>query len=613
MDKKTATRPFLSQDQSEKWRSRNASTTRNNTAEAQAVTDNLVQPLDYLVEGEKTMSRHPEDLQKALDSLPDSRPDTPSSSATSYLSRSDTISSSTSIETQGSSITGYSQANLSSYDTLRVLRSLTLPTAMGANAADVKPFLKRSTFPVLEVPRSLLDRDPTLLYQSGSIAPMDQHGHDHINRHATWPEILHHPSQSPPAQTHSSTVERSRNPVRPEDTRSFIFEETMGSPVLTPSDSDSNVDSLQHQARDSGIDISYSWTSQDTSSSEAVNPNLQHAMINSFHCEPHGFQPPFSSISFSKLLLQRPKKTPRNRSRSKFRKGLERVVDLAPQHTHAERERQHSPDSAISSTCSTIVDSEATVEPEDRSMNDGLPQEDDNQKSRSPTPSPPTNLVGNRKRCVPRSQQATLSDANSLQNRESSRSDSDDSASFLHEKTMSIEENDELAYDKLVESIHNLILKSSCYPQDRDVPVERYVHNLLEKVLNHQKPVPASQRLCLQLPIRTLPAQSSEAHCDAGESDTGARDQRKSNGRKKRKSNEPPVNTRNRSDQDEDDSCDSQEEEYSNDHQKGKKPKLEKNDENLSCPFRKRNPTRFNVRDHGNCALNPFSTLPLLK
>jgi hypothetical protein len=35
--------------------------------------------------------------------------------------------------------------------------------------------------------------------------------------------------------------------------------------------------------------------------------------------------------------------------------------------------------------------------------------------------------------------------------------------------------------------------------------------------------------------------------------------------------------------------------------------------EPLSCPFRKRNPLRFNVRDHGSCALNSFSDFALLK
>lgn len=33
----------------------------------------------------------------------------------------------------------------------------------------------------------------------------------------------------------------------------------------------------------------------------------------------------------------------------------------------------------------------------------------------------------------------------------------------------------------------------------------------------------------------------------------------------------------------------------------------------LSCPFRKRNPVKFNVRDHSSCALTSFSTIALLK
>lgn len=34
---------------------------------------------------------------------------------------------------------------------------------------------------------------------------------------------------------------------------------------------------------------------------------------------------------------------------------------------------------------------------------------------------------------------------------------------------------------------------------------------------------------------------------------------------------------------------------------------------NWSCPFRKRNPMRFNVRDHGACALSRFADIALLK
>jgi hypothetical protein len=43
-----------------------------------------------------------------------------------------------------------------------------------------------------------------------------------------------------------------------------------------------------------------------------------------------------------------------------------------------------------------------------------------------------------------------------------------------------------------------------------------------------------------------------------------------------------------------------------------KKQKMEDN-QNLSCPFRKRNPTRFNVRDYHICATRPFSNMSVLK
>lgn len=37
------------------------------------------------------------------------------------------------------------------------------------------------------------------------------------------------------------------------------------------------------------------------------------------------------------------------------------------------------------------------------------------------------------------------------------------------------------------------------------------------------------------------------------------------------------------------------------------------NPRNFSCPFRKRNPTRFNIRDHGTCALHSFEDFATLK
>lgn len=51
----------------------------------------------------------------------------------------------------------------------------------------------------------------------------------------------------------------------------------------------------------------------------------------------------------------------------------------------------------------------------------------------------------------------------------------------------------------------------------------------------------------------------------------------------------------------------------------GKKPKTEpgqpsqQEDQNLSCPFRKRNPVKFNVRDYQSCAVQSFPDISLLK
>jgi hypothetical protein len=44
----------------------------------------------------------------------------------------------------------------------------------------------------------------------------------------------------------------------------------------------------------------------------------------------------------------------------------------------------------------------------------------------------------------------------------------------------------------------------------------------------------------------------------------------------------------------------------------GKRAKTEE-DQRLSCPFRKRNPVKFNVRDHQNCAVQSFPDVSQLK
>lgn len=55
-----------------------------------------------------------------------------------------------------------------------------------------------------------------------------------------------------------------------------------------------------------------------------------------------------------------------------------------------------------------------------------------------------------------------------------------------------------------------------------------------------------------------------------------------------------------------------------NDEEESRLEKLQRGQQseelrNLPCPFRKRNPARFNVRAHRSCAIAPCSNLPQLK
>lgn len=44
-----------------------------------------------------------------------------------------------------------------------------------------------------------------------------------------------------------------------------------------------------------------------------------------------------------------------------------------------------------------------------------------------------------------------------------------------------------------------------------------------------------------------------------------------------------------------------------------KRLRVSKTRTSFTCPYRKRNPLRFNVREYGSCALNSFADMALLK
>jgi hypothetical protein len=170
-----------------------------------------------------------------------------------------------------------------------------------------------------------------------------------------------------------------------------------------------------------------------------------------------------------------------------------------------------------------------------------------------------------------------------------------------------------------VESITDLIFESSCVGnvEERGVPVKLFVHSLLEQILNHQKPATVNQ--VLRLPIRSLPKQNNDVPNDAGELNMGARGQGGhgggggGGGGNKRKTEDAPDHNHYRAHGDDDNPCDSSEEDENSSPQQAKKQKTGKRSRNFSCPFRKRNPIRFNVRTHYSCACNSFADFALLK
>lgn len=206
-------------------------------------------------------------------------------------------------------------------------------------------------------------------------------------------------------------------------------------------------------------------------------------------------------------------------------------------------------------------------------------------------------------------------DTNSIWHSESSSQDSDDDASSPPEGiSRENEEDEDVAYDQLVESITNLVLESSCLGniEERAVPVEYYVHSFLEQVASHQKPATADQTPCF--PMRAHPMQINEAAGGAGEVDRcGRRGQGGSRRGNKRKSNDGSGHGDNDDYDNENNLGDSGEEEQNDSPQQSKKLKTGRGGRSFGCPFRKRNPTRFNIREHNSCAMGSFSNFALAK
>ncbi|ROV97369.1 hypothetical protein VMCG_06848 [Cytospora schulzeri] len=176
------------------------------------------------------------------------------------------------------------------------------------------------------------------------------------------------------------------------------------------------------------------------------------------------------------------------------------------------------------------------------------------------------------------------------------------------------DENDEAIYEKLVANIKNLVIDSPCVDdlEDHGVPLELYIHRFLEQVCNHKDAKVQSHAASLS--IRTIPVQTCSPGANVGNSRIPTGVGHKGNGgHNKRKNGDNSGSGRGGRDPDKEKPYDDGGDDFEDDTERGKRQKTGNDDGVRSCPFRKRNPGRFNVRDYPQCALTSFTNLALLK
>lgn len=183
----------------------------------------------------------------------------------------------------------------------------------------------------------------------------------------------------------------------------------------------------------------------------------------------------------------------------------------------------------------------------------------------------------------------------------------DGSPTFIPDDEACFEVDD--VYDSLLEAVSNAVLR--CIGDAGLVklkhPVEDYVHCCLERMLNDMVSTSVSQH---DNALHPLDDTSSPISCNPGYSSQGA--YKAGSSSNKRKTLHEPADSyqKPRSDGAGDLS------KKSNSNSQTKTAKVRKTSETVSfsCPFRKRNPQRFNIRDpKRNCATTSFSDLSLLK
>lgn len=415
MDDK-ATRPALSQ---EEWTPTPPSAHDDCTPEDQAQTQDSVQPLEHIRAGQMAMSSAPGALDKAVDPSLGSRPNTPTASSISCLSRSSTLNSSSTTESQESINTLYSIGSSSTDDTVSISRSLTLPT-VGSYPANGISLPKGANIHVLQWPKSSSDHHRLFPYTSCVSAPMDQSSPGHMNRYPTWPKRKDEgsPAQNnqviPPVRHLTFPLPISRDPNIPDSTPSFMFE---GNEDRSVPHSSSMKDQLPKDATTSSTGMCCNILRQNMPSDETEFRDLPEQTDGRVKCRLIGqtywmFGPldskhdgmycELAQRPSTDFLAQRRENLSRNMSVVHRHKGEEWRRDMSSKHYKAneDSERPHSQDGTINSAASTIFPSESAVRFGELRRTEHQTQTNDMQRCRSPSLSVPNKPCGENNRFV---------------------------------------------------------------------------------------------------------------------------------------------------------------------------------------------------------------------
>lgn len=379
---------------------------RSNTPEAQARARDPFQPLDLFHEGERTMSPPPVTFEKAMDPSLDSQPNTPTGSST--FSRTSTLNSLSTVQTQDSDTTLYSQSTIrtqdteatlcspittTSDDTASVSRSRTFPS-MGSYSNDRKALPKGTSLRV-DLPRLLHQQHTIPTFPIGVSIPLAQYSPGRSNMYLAWrgdQGVTPVPSnQTGPSRGLTFPIERPRNSTSLEDMQPSMFEETEEEAV---SESSGLSDPLPQDINNSDTDTCDNMVKQEVFPDNTKPTSLQaetdvfvkktmitsgQRMFGSLDSKQTGLK--FQLDSSPSFLSQRRKNSHRSRPTPKTRRIL------ASQNYQADGGRPPNPGSNVLCAASTIPTPESMEAPEHISKNKRRSQIEEIQGSRSPSPS----------------------------------------------------------------------------------------------------------------------------------------------------------------------------------------------------------------------------------